>query len=786
MNGDFEQSSPGWPAPWSLFSSAAITAAVDFDAGTAVGGAGSARIVVTRAAPGISWDLSLSQQGVTLIAGTTYTLTFYAKSTAGLPIMAAVQETVDPWTARAKQWFTLTSAWQQYVMTYTAPVTESTIKVQFNLAQSVGTLWLDNVSLVATSEQSTSTSTPVPPTATATPPAPTATNTALPATATGTPVPPTATYTAVPPSSTPTMVLPTATSTSAPPSATRTGVPPTATSTATPVANPPVSRGGSVQDYPRLADINAFKYSWQAGTFSRYGLIVAPMESGWSRPSAVSTLKKQNPKSKILFYLNSSSVNVPGFHNLNIYPGWWLTLAGTTLSTSINAVTTTIPVRNASIINNYISTNSDLLVDGESMHVTAVNLSANTITVQRGYNSIAAPHNAGARIAAHADKWAGSWMLNVTPYCPKNPANGETWAQYAAYEVWSQTTTYGWDGVFFDDANTSFEQVSNGQIDANNDNVADGGEGPSGTGWRDGEAELLGMARSQAPRALLLSNGGYYPGLSDGREMEHFPVYDSGWSNAFTTYMRMAGQGAANPTTIIDADTDNTGTQDLRTMRFNLATALMGDGYYAYDYGTESHGQTWWYDEYDGGQGSSLVTAIDGTQTTLPLAAGTGKRFRVGDIVRVPESSADNSLRGAVDDEQMLVTGVSGDTLTVQRRYNGSLAGEHPALSKVLTAAQITSGQGWLGQPLGPAVSAASGEVWLAGASPRQGDSHLWRRDFQHGTVLLNGTASPQTVTLSPGYRRIAGTQDPVTNNGTAVSSVTLPPNDALLLVKVD
>jgi hypothetical protein len=121
----------------------------------------------------------------------------------------------------------------------------------------------------------------------------------------------------------------------------------------------------------------------------------------------------------------------------------------------------------------------------------------------------------------------------------------------------------------------------------------------------------------------------------------------------------------------------------------------------------------------------------------------------------------------------------------VQRRYNGSLAAGHPALSKVLTAAQITAGQGWLGQPLGPAVSAATGAGWPAGVPVQQGNLNLWRRDFQHGTVLLNGTASPQTVTLRPGYRRIAGTQDPATNNGTAVSTVTLPPHDALLLVKV-
>ena len=65
-------------------------------------------------------------------------------------------------------------------------------------------------------------------------------------------------------------------------------------------------------------------------------------------------------------------------------------------------------------------------------------------------------------------------------------------------------------------------------------------------------------------------------------------------------------------------------------MRFNLATALMGDGYFVFDYGPALHGQTWWYDEYDKGAGSSLAQAIDGRQTLIPLAPGTASRFQPG------------------------------------------------------------------------------------------------------------------------------------------------------------
>jgi hypothetical protein len=81
-------------------------------------------------------------------------------------------------------------------------------------------------------------------------------------------------------------------------------------------------------------------------------------------------------------------------------------------------------------------------------------------------------------------------------------------------------------------------------------------------------------------------------------------------------------------------------------------------------------------------------------------------------------------------------------------------------------------------------VGQSAGSVWLDGVSLAQGDPNVWRRDYAGGVVLLNGTGSAQTVVVGPGYRRILGTQDPVTNSGAAASSVTIPSQDALLLVR--
>ena len=85
------------------------------------------------------------------------------------------------------------------------------------------------------------------------------------------------------------------------------------------------------------------------------------------------------------------------------------------------------------------------------------------------------------------------------------------------------------------------------------------------------------------------------------------------------------------------------------------------------------------------------------------------------------------------------------------------------------TATGDASHKGYLGQPLGPAQRLSNG---------------IWRRDFDHGIALINMTNSTQSVDLGGTFRRIHGTQDPVTNNGATVTSVTLSGQDAIILLR--
>lgn len=73
-----------------------------------------------------------------------------------------------------------------------------------------------------------------------------------------------------------------------------------------------------------------------------------------------------------------------------------------------------------------------------------------------------------------------------------------------------------------------------------------------------------------------------------------------------------------------------------------------------------------------------------------------------------------------------------------------------------------------------------------------QADAGVFRRDFEHGIVLVNATNEEKTISLSDikgrlgrtNLRRIKGQLDPATNNGRPVSeAVTLKAHDALILL---
>ncbi len=65
------------------------------------------------------------------------------------------------------------------------------------------------------------------------------------------------------------------------------------------------------------------------------------------------------------------------------------------------------------------------------------------------------------------------------------------------------------------------------------------------------------------------------------------------------------------------------------------------------------------------------------------------------------------------------------------------------------------------------------------------GNADVFRRDFEHGAVLVNATGKPVTIDLEDGvFRRIRGGQDSEVNSGKPADSVNLPARDGLVLFR--
>jgi hypothetical protein len=78
---------------------------------------------------------------------------------------------------------------------------------------------------------------------------------------------------------------------------------------------------------------------------------------------------------------------------------------------------------------------------------------------------------------------------------------------------------------------------------------------------------------------------------------------------------------------------------------------------------------------------------------------------------------------------------------------------------------------------LGQAVMAPATTAWQKG---------VYRRDFENGIALVNPKGNgPVEVTLEEDFRRIAGKQDPIVNNGALTRKVVLQDRDGIILKRV-
>lgn len=291
--------------------------------------------------------------------------------------------------------------------------------------------------------------------------------------------------------------------------------------------------------------------------------------------------------------------------------------------------------------------------------------------------------------------WPGSYVLNFT--------KSSVVTKFINYLADRQSHTGVFDGVYFDGVLDTISWL--GPIDIDNNGTPESSEVVDRT-WEQSMKDILVKTREYYGNDFIIHVNGSYrdfnPQIINGMTFEDVfnqlnaahPDVASQYDSLLSTYLKFVKDTSyPRSTTILQGSTVSSGYEpwnlsegqqnalledgfdNYRIMRLGLGTALLGQGYYAYDLNDRWRGQLWFYDEYD------------------------------------------------VD----------------------------------------------LGKSLGDPVKIKTG---------------LWRRDFENGIVVVNGTGTAQTVTLNGTFHEINGTQDRTANGGRTVTAPSIPALDARIYLR--
>lgn len=264
----------------------------------------------------------------------------------------------------------------------------------------------------------------------------------------------------------------------------------------------------------------------------------------------------------------------------------------------------------------------------------------------------------------HTD-WSGgafaSWDTNLTLLTTPD-ANGEHWPQWLARADYQ----YLLQGVGFDlwySDNNMWQPRSN--ADWNRDGIDDSAQGIQARAWwRDGQRAYYDTAKAVAPGMGIMVNadsdldGSVFPSNADRFDqyrgvvhaafMEHVMGKDwsveswGGWAPAMAWYRKL-GENLLAPKMVL-FDVYLPATNDYRYLRYALASALMGDGYFS---ASTDYNRIVWFDEYDlAGTGSThwLGQAVDPPQTTPWQRGVYRRRFEHGIALVNPKGNGTQTV----------------------------------------------------------------------------------------------------------------------------------------------
>lgn len=211
--------------------------------------------------------------------------------------------------------------------------------------------------------------------------------------------------------------------------------------------------------------------------------------------------------------------------------------------------------------------------------------------------------------------WPYTFMLNLSDGAGLD-ASGKRFNDYLPEFVVNRLQTTGlWDGVFYDNTWGDVTWVNDGNIDLDNDGQLES-RALTDRLWAEGFKKMLAKTRQLAgPDFIIVGNGRVYDdyqGLMNGMMLESFPSYweeDGTWAGSMRTYLKLPSLNVRPSFPIINVNAKDQ--ENYQRMRFGLASALLGEGFYSYDYDITSHSQTWWYDEYSVNLGPAQSAAYN-------------------------------------------------------------------------------------------------------------------------------------------------------------------------------
>jgi len=139
-NGDFEAGI----AEWDLRLSGDAVGEIREDNQEAISGNLCVYVDIASVAGTSAWHLSLYQDGHVIEENKVYTLAIWAKAEETRPMSLYMEKKADPWDGYGREDFEITQEWQEFWITFTAPISHD-VWLRIALGLSDTNLWVDNV-----------------------------------------------------------------------------------------------------------------------------------------------------------------------------------------------------------------------------------------------------------------------------------------------------------------------------------------------------------------------------------------------------------------------------------------------------------------------------------------------------------------------------------------------------------------------------------------------------------------------------------------------------------------